>query len=142
MASFKKRSFIFIGIFAVVVIGGAIAYKMVDAKPGPPVAPSGATLESWQYPVSEITTNLDGSSVIEITLTLQGDSTAAVSELNVRSAQVDDAIIGVLHRMSGSQVMARGGYTRLKDMIMRKINAFLHHGKVIAVDIDSIIVQQ
>lgn len=136
----KRGSLIIIGVLAVVVIGGALAYQFV-IKPQAHEPPSAAALQSWQYALNQITTNLQGSSVIQIQLTLQAPNGAVATELSERQAQVDDAVIGVLHDLSGPQIMAPGGRKLIKSLVMKRVNSFLVSGKIAAVYIDSMIVQ-
>ncbi|MCY0875303.1 MAG: flagellar basal body-associated FliL family protein [Firmicutes bacterium] len=135
-----KRSLIIILVIALLLIGSASYYEFVFV-PGLHAPPSAATLESWQYPVDKITTNLQQQGVIQAQFTLQAGSTAVVTELGQRNAQVDDAVIGVLHGLSSAQIMAPGGRELLKAKVKQAINAFLTTGKIRTVYIDSMIVQ-
>ncbi|MHB1682715.1 MAG: flagellar basal body-associated FliL family protein [Bacilli bacterium] len=136
----KRVSLIIIGVLAVVVIGGALVYQFV-IKPQAHQPPSAAALQSWQYAMSQITTNLQGSSVIQIQLTLQAPNGAVAAELTERQAQVEDAVIGVLHNLSSTQIMMPGGRELIKQQVMKRINSFLVSGKITEVYIDSLIVQ-
>ncbi|OPG15670.1 hypothetical protein B2M26_11490 [Ferroacidibacillus organovorans] len=136
----RKVSFILIPALAVVVLGGAAAYKFLfSSKVHAP--PTAAQLQSWQYNVDKITTNLQGSSMIQIQLTLQALSTKVDTELTERNAQLDDVVIGVLHNLSASQIEAPGGRTYMKDLILKRVNAILTTGKITAVYIQNMIVQ-
>lgn len=138
----SRKSVVLLGILAVgvVLIGGSMVYEFV-LKPGPSGPPTAAQLQSWQYSVDKITTNLQDSGIIEIQLTLQAPSTAVVTELTDRSAQVDDAVIAVLHGLNSTQIMQPGGRHVIKNLVMHRINSFLTSGKLTAVYIDSLIVQ-
>lgn len=136
----KTRSFVIILVLAVLLLAAASFYEFVYV-PGLHAPPSAATLESWQFQVDKITTNLQQQGVIQVQFTLQAPNTSIVSELGARNAQVDDAVIGVLHGMSSADIMQHGGRELLKSAVMRAINAFLTGGKITAVYIDSMIVQ-
>ncbi len=79
--------------------------------------------------------------MIQVQFTLQAQSGAVTSELGSRSAQVDDAILSVLHALNASDIAQPGGERMLKDMVLSRINRILTTGKISAVYIDNIIVQ-
>lgn len=138
--SLKKRSFIIILTIAILFVAAASFYEFVY-RPGLHAPPTAAELESWQFQVDKITTNLQQQGVIQVQFTLQAPSSAVVNELGERDAQVDDAVIGVLHGLSPTDIMEHGGRELLKSAIKRAINAFLTTGKISAVYIDNMIVQ-
>ena len=127
-------------IIGVVLLGGAAIYEFV-ILPGANAPPTASMLQSWQFNVDKTTTNLQGGSMIQVQFTLQAPNAGVVAELTSRSAQVDDAVIGVLHRLSSNDIMQPGGRELLKKNVMDSINAFLTTGKVTAVYINSLIVQ-
>ncbi len=136
----KSVSLIAILAVGVLLIGGALTYEFLlkPAKAGPPTA---TELQSWQDSVPKITTNLQNNGMIEIQLTLQAPSAAVATELTARSAQVEDAVIAVLHGLSGTQIMQSGGRYLIKSLVLKRINAFLTSGQITGVYIDSLIVQ-
>ena len=139
----KRRSFMIILVILLIAIAAVVVYETIGkaGAKGRPPQPSAAQLQSWQDPVNQITTNLQGSSIIQVSFTLQAPNPRVDAELQARSAQVDDAIIGVLHNLSSSDIEQPGGRELLKKEIMDRINSFMTSGKIIAVYIDSLIVQ-
>ncbi|PWI58194.1 flagellar basal body-associated FliL family protein [Sulfoacidibacillus thermotolerans] len=138
----NRKRVVLIGILAigVIVVGGAAAYEFV-IKPMDSGPPSAAQLAAWQYSVPKITTNLQDNGIIEMQVTLQAPSAAVAAELSDRAAQVEDAVIAVLHGLSGQQIMQPGGRHLVKLLVLKRINSFLTSGKVTEVYIDSLIVQ-
>lgn len=135
----KKPVWLLVAVGAV-LLGGGLVYRFAFAS-GPPAPPSAAQLQAWQYTVSKITTNLQGTNMIQVEFTLQAPNGQVLAELNDRAAQIDDAVIGVLHDLTASQVMQPGGRELLNALVKRKINAFLTTGKITTVYVDSLIVQ-
>ena len=136
----KKKSFLLIGIVAVVLVGGAAVYQFM-IKPGLNAPPSAAELQSWQFQVDKLTTNLQGGNMIQIQFTLQAPNGTVAAELTSRASQVDDAIMSVLHNLSAGQISQPGGYTYLKSLVKKRINSFLTTGKITSVYIDNSIIQ-
>lgn len=136
----RTRSLAIIGILAVVLIGGGAVYKFVIV-PGQNAPPSAAELQSWQYQVDKITTNLQGPNMIQAQFTLQAPNANVAAELSNRAAEVDDAIISVLHNVSADELSQAGGNTFLKGLIAKRINSFMTSGKIVDVYINSLIVQ-
>lgn len=138
----KKLLIIIIAVVLIVIFAAVAVFIMLQkpstSKPAPPTA---AQLQSWQYAADKITTNLQGSSIIQLQVTLQANNSNVTQELTDRAVQVDDTIIGVLHNLSSNTILQPGGRTILKDQIMKDINSFLTSGKIISVYIQSLIIQ-
>lgn len=137
----KRRSLLITGsvvVLATVAIG---AYKAFGSSGQGPQRPSLAQLQAWQDPLPQITTNLQGTSVIQITFTLQASGNSVLSQLQQSAAQVQDAAVGVLHRLTASQVMRPNGRRVIKRLLTSRINAMLTSGRITAVYINSMIVQ-
>lgn len=141
IVNLKKRSFLIIGIVFLVVVAFGAGYEVLVKKPSRPVPPTAAQLQAWQFPVSQITTNLNGSGVIQVTFTLQAPNAKVAAELQARTAQISNAIISVLHNMSSSEIMQPGGQNYLRGRVRDGINAFLTSGKLTTVYINSLIIQ-
>ncbi len=137
-----SRRLLIIVIIAVVIAALAVgAVLKLTMKPHKVPPPTAAQLQAWQYPVTAITTNLEGTSIIQIQLTLQTMNVKVVAELTARSAQVDDSVISVLHGMSSQELFALNGRMILKKKLIHLINSYLTSGKITAVYIQSLIVQ-
>nr|NNM91174.1 hypothetical protein [Bacilli bacterium] len=137
----KKMSMIIIGAVALILLGGAGTYEFLLKPPSKPVPPSAAQLQSWQYQVDKLTTNLQGGNMIQIQFTLQAPNSNVLAELTSRASQVDDGILSILNSLSASEILQPGGYTYLKDLIIKKINGFLTTGKIINVYVNNSIIQ-
>lgn len=137
----KKRSLLIIGVVFLAVAAVGAGYETLGKKPSKPAPPTAAELQAWQFPVSQITTNLAGSGVIQVTFTLQAPNSKVTAELQARTAQISNAIIGVLHNMSSADIMQPGGQNYLRERIRDSINSFLTSGKLTTVYIDSLIIQ-
>lgn len=136
----KKRPFLIYIALTVVVLGGASWYKFIYL-PGLNAPPSAAQLQSWQFATGSLTTNLQGSSMIQVQFTLQAPNINVVTQLGEMTAQVDDAIIGVLHNLSAGDINQSGGTSLLRGMVLNRINHLLKPQKITQVYINSIIVQ-
>lgn len=138
--SLKKRSFTISLSIAIVLVVAALYYQFIYV-PGKNAPPTPAMLQSWQYPVEQITTNLQNGSVIQAQFTLQAPDAAVNTELQSMTSQVEDSIIGVLHNLSSNDIMQRGGQTTLKELIAHNVSRLLPSGKITTVYINSLIVQ-
>ncbi len=136
----RNRSFLIIGIAAVILVGGAAAYQFM-IKPGLNAPPSAAMLQSWQFQGDKLTTNLQGGNIIQIQFTFQAPNATVAAELTSRASQVDDAVMSVLHGLTASQIDQPGGYKELKSLVKNHVNSFLDTGKVSQVYIDNAIIQ-
>ena len=136
----KKSIIIIATITFVIIIAVFVVFKFV-MKPGKTPPPTAAQLQAWQFSVDSITTNLGGSSIIQLQLTLQAPSSAVVAELTARAAQVDDSVISVLHNFSSQILLEPSGRKLLKKQIMDRINSYLTTGKITMVYIQKLIIQ-
>jgi flagellar FliL protein len=118
-------------IIVVLGVGVVAGYKFLakgsTSKPKPPTA---AELASEQYALQQITTNLQGGAMIQVTITLQADSGKAKDELDQRKAQVLDTIEGILHNTTQVDLEKSDGMIRLKQKIMQSINTYMQDGRV------------
>src|ERR1700730_6716846 len=99
MANKSLKTMIFILLFILVlaiafVFGYEYFSKSASAKP---TVQSADQLQQEQYSLGEITTNLQGDSVIQVTITLQTNNMKARDELEKRKAQVMDTVGNILH---------------------------------------------
>jgi flagellar FliL protein len=137
-----KTMLIILLILTALAVGVVLAYMFVfKSASGPPQPPTAAELASRQYALQQITTNLQGGSVIQVTITLQADSGKAKDELDKRKAQVMDTIDGILHNTSRVDLEKPDGLIQLKKKIMQSINAYMQDGHVVDVYYANPIVQ-
>lgn len=88
-----------------------------------------------------MTTNLAGGSVIQLTVSLQGDSAKTREELELRKVQVQDAVNDILHNWKREDLEKPQGQEKLKADILKRVNEILRDGRVVQVYLPSIIVQ-
>lgn len=137
----KKRSML-ITASAIVLTTAAIgAYKAFGSSGQGRQPPTLAQLQKWQFSLPQMTTNLQGSSIIQITFTLQAPNATVFAELQQSSAQIQDAAVGVLHRLTGSEVMRPDGRQAIKRLLAKRVDSLLRSGRITTVYIDSMIVQ-
>lgn len=103
--------------------------------------PTAEKLAQSQFVVDKITTNLSGSSLIQLGITLQVDSTKGVAELGLRKVQVKNTINEILHSTTQVDIEKDGGYRLLEAKIIEGINKYMQDGKVTAVYITDIVIQ-
>lgn len=139
----KLFNFALILIISIAMLGvvAIVGIQYVRSSESKPAAPSAQELASRQYVVDKITTNLSGSSLIQIGITLQMDSTKAVEEAGLRKVQVKDTINQILHSTTHVDIQNDKGYKQLSTRIKDEINKYLQKGKVIDVYITDIVVQ-
>lgn len=122
-----------VGLAAIIVV--AVVFL---TRPHKPVPLSPAQLQTLQYTVPQLTTNLSDNSMIQTTVVLQTNSAQTLDDLNVSAAQINNAVIGVFNNTSGAQIDAPNGLTFLKNQI---INAISKYGKISAVYFTQLIIQ-
>ncbi len=137
----SKKLLIIVGVIVIVVVAAIFVVIQLTSKPHKAPPPTPAQLQAWQFSVDKITTNLQGSSIIQIQVTLQAPNSKVLAELTARLAQLDDSVIGVLHNISSQVLLAPNGRQLLKEQIMSRINSYLTSGKITAVYIQQLIVQ-
>ncbi|GAX90532.1 flagellar basal body-associated FliL family protein [Effusibacillus lacus] len=103
--------------------------------------PSAKELAESQFAVEKLTTNLSGSSLVQIGITLQLDSTKGVEELELRKSQVKDTITQILHATTQVDLQKPDGIQKLKEQIKENINKYLQKGKVVDVYFPELVVQ-
>ncbi|MBX6394175.1 MAG: flagellar basal body-associated FliL family protein [Alicyclobacillaceae bacterium] len=103
--------------------------------------PSAAELAKARYDLPQMTTNLAGGSVIQLTVSLQGDSAKTREELELRKVQVQDAVNDILHNWKREDLEKPQGQEKLKADILKRVNEILRDGRVVQVYLPSIIVQ-
>lgn len=124
----------------VAIVGFQYVGKASDAAKAPKALSADKLAES-QFVVDKITTNLSGSSLIQLGITLQLDSKKAVDEITLRKVQVKDTINGILHSTTQIDIQKDGGYQQLEQRIIDGVNSYLQDGKVTQVYITDIVIQ-
>ncbi|MFC4768793.1 flagellar basal body-associated FliL family protein [Effusibacillus consociatus] len=124
----------------VAIVGFQYIGKSSEAAAKPKVV-STEELAKSQFVVDKITTNLSGSSLIQIGISLQADSTKTVEELGFLKVQAKDTINQILHSTTHVDIQNDKGYQQIRDRIKEGINKHLQKGKVVDVYITEIVVQ-
>lgn len=104
-------------------------------------APTAQKLAEGQFVVDKITTNLSGSSLIQLGITLQLNSPKAVEEIGLRKVQIKNTINEILHSTTAVDIQKDAGYKQLESKIMEGINKYMQTGKVVDVYVTDIVVQ-
>ncbi|UOF89365.1 flagellar basal body-associated FliL family protein [Fodinisporobacter ferrooxydans] len=127
-----KTMILILLIITVLAVGIVFGYVYFFKSPGvnKPHVPTAAEMSAAQYALPQITTNLQGGSIIQVTITLQADSSKAKDELDKRKAQVMDTINGLLHDMTKVDLEKPDGLNLLKKKIIQSINSYMSDGKV------------
>lgn len=139
--NFALIMIISIALLGVVAIVGFQYFGKSSDAAKKPTAPTAAKLAESQYVVEKITTNLSGSSLIQLGITLQMDSTKAVDEIGLRKVQVKNTINEILHSTTAIDIQKDAGYKQLEAKIMEGINKYMQQGKVVDVYVTDIVVQ-
>lgn len=143
---FRNKAFniVLLTIIAVVLLAilGLVGYKMFWHKDGnEPVVPTAKELLDSQFDIGKITTNLAGSSLIQASVSIQGDSSKMKKELEERKVQVRDIINSVLHKTTQADLEKADGLELLKVKLTGELNKVMLEGKVTNVYISDIVVQ-
>lgn len=104
-------------------------------------APTAQKLAESQFVVDKITTNLSGSSLIQLGITLQLNSSKAVEEIGLRKVQIKNTINEILHSTTAVDIQKDAGYKQLEGKIIEGINKYMQTGKVVDVYVTDIVVQ-
>ncbi|BCJ85269.1 flagellar basal body-associated FliL family protein [Effusibacillus dendaii] len=130
-----------IAMLGVVAIVGLQYIGSAQNQPKAPKPVAADKLAATQFQVEKITTNLAGSSLIQIQVYLQVDGSKAMDELNLRKVQVKDTITQILHTTTHVDLQKTEGVQLLKQHIKDAVNQYLQNGKVIDVYIPDIVIQ-
>jgi flagellar FliL protein len=85
------------------------------------------------YPMNEFIVNLlseSGSRYLKVSLDIELDSEALAAEMDKKKSLIRDIIIRVLSSKTFEEVSTMKGKERLKDEIVKKINAILADGQI------------
>jgi flagellar protein FliL len=85
------------------------------------------------YPMNEFIVNLlseSGSRYLKVSLDIELDSEALSAEMDKKKSLIRDIIIRVLSSKTFEEVSTMKGKDRLKDEIVKKINAILADGQI------------
>jgi flagellar protein FliL len=122
-----------------------VAYKTMLAPTSKtasaPKAMSGKDMAASQYDLGKITTNLQGDSLIQVSISIQGDNANVKKEIEERKAQVKDIINSILHTTASSDIQKADGYQNLKQRIVTNLNKVMQEGKVTDAFLSDIVVQ-
>jgi flagellar FliL protein len=131
-------------IIALALLGivGIVAYKTFAVTgPDEPEIPTAKELQASQIDLGKMTTNLAGNSLIQANIAIQGDSTEAKEEIEIRKIQVKAIVNGVLHTTTQADIEKPDGLERLVLRIVGELNKVMLEGKVTNVYISDIVVQ-
>jgi flagellar basal body-associated protein FliL len=147
MKMFRNKLFniALIIIISIAMLGvvAIVGFQYVGKSDGPNTvkAATAQELADRQFVVDKITTNLSGSNLIQIGITLQADSTKTVDELGYLKVQIKDSINQILHSTTHVDIQNDKGYQQLSAKIQEGVNKYLQKGKVVNVYITEIVVQ-
>jgi flagellar FliL protein len=139
--NFALIMIISIAMLGVVAIVGFQYFGKSSEAAKTAAAPTAEKLAESQFVVEKITTNLSGSSLIQLGVTLQMDSNKAVGEIGLRKVQVKNTINEILHSTTAIDIQKDAGYKQLEAKIIEGINKYMQHGKVVDVYVTDIVVQ-
>lgn len=140
----KVLNIALIVIIAVALLGivGIVAWKTVLAPTSDePEVPTAKELVESQFEVGKLVTNLAGNALIQVTISVQGDSADTKVELEERKSQVKDIINSVLHTTTQADLEKPDGYERLKLRIVGELNKVMLEGQVTNIYLSDIVVQ-
>ncbi|MDI3257233.1 MAG: flagellar basal body-associated FliL family protein [Kyrpidia sp.] len=120
---------------------GAGAWYILGSRATSSGPPSAADLAKTRYDLPQMTTNLAGGGVIQMSVSLQADSDRTKSELDLRKVQIQDAINEIVHNWKRDDLDRPQGQEKLKADLLKRINELLQNGRVVQVYFPSIIVQ-
>lgn len=143
----KAVNIILIVVLSLALLGTVLffAYKLVLAPSSKgtsaPKAMSASDMVAAQYDLGKITTNLQGDSLIQVSISIQGDNANVKKEIEERKAQVKDIINTILHNTSSADISKADGYPILKQRIVTELNKVMQEGKVTDAFLSDIVVQ-
>lgn len=140
----KTINIVLIVVLSLVLLGTVlfVAYETVLApKSSGPKVMSAAELAAAQYDLGKTVTNLQGDSLIQVSISLQGNNANLKKELDDRKAQVMDIINQILHTTSAQDIQKPDGYKVLKQRIVTELNKVLQQGKLTDAYLSDIVVQ-
>jgi flagellar FliL protein len=124
------------GLLAVVIIVGVIYVTRPHSKTKVILSPT--QLQTLQYTVPSLTTNLSDNSMIQTTIVLQTDSQNTMNTLTNSTAQVNNDVISVLNDTSGAEINMPNGLSLLRQRLITALSSF---GKITKVYFTQFIVQ-
>jgi flagellar FliL protein len=139
----RKKLLISLVVFLVLLLGGgsAAAFMVMKGKSSHAVS-SPSELQANQFSLTDMTTNLaDGTTVIQVSFTLQGENSKVKAEMELRKDQIADSINEILHSLTKDQLQRPQGQDMLKSLVLQKVNAMLTTGRITAVYIPAIVYQ-
>jgi len=86
---------------------------------------------TWTSP--EIKTNLQSGNLVLVQYAFQVENKKAVEELELRSHQVNDAIISLLQGQTKEDLLKSDGSQKLRTQLQNRLNQFMQEGKVVEV---------
>ncbi|CAB3392502.1 Flagellar protein FliL [Kyrpidia spormannii] len=139
VATSKALTWVLIVVLAAAVAVGA--WYVIGSRATSSGPPTAADLAKTRYDLPQMTTNLAGGSVIQLSISLQASSDQAKGELELRKVEIQDAVNDILHSWKREDLDQPQGQEKLKGDIMKRVNELLHNGRVTQVYFPSIIVQ-
>ncbi len=86
---------------------------------------------TWTSP--EIRTNLRSGNLVLVQYAFQVENKKAVEELELRSPQVNDAIISLLQDQTKENLLRSESSQKLREQLQNRLNQFMQEGKVVEV---------
>lgn len=87
--------------------------------------------------INDVITNLQGDSIVRISLKLETDSKKAKEELEKRDFQVKDSTIELLANLKADEIEGAKGKVAFKNKLKEKVNAYMREGQITKVYITS-----
>lgn len=87
--------------------------------------------------INDIITNLQGDSIVRISLKLETDSKKAREELEKRDFQVKDSTIELLANLKADEIEGAKGKSAFKEKLKEKVNEYMQEGQITKVYITS-----
>lgn len=142
MAKLRMVLLVLITVFLLIIAAGVIllfGYGLPQA--GESRIPGSATAQGlsaeelqqvlWTSP--EIRTNLKTGNLVLVQYAFQLENKKAVSELELRSHQVKDAIISLLQDQTKEDLLSSESSRKLREALQQRLNQFMQTGKVVEV---------
>ena len=144
---------VIIGIVALVIIatvGSAYSTFLIFSRGTPPSEAAGAATSNKRdigpiFDAGEFTVNLMSNSVqsrfIRTGIMIEGSCTNVVTELEKRTPQIRDLVIGLLRLCTAEELRTINGVDNLRERILEGVNALLLAGDAVDVYFVDLVIQ-
>ena len=154
----KGKLFIILGLLLVLLgVGGLFAYKTFFAKKENPVEKAKkeelkkieeeikkAEKPGIMYNLGSLIVNLadqDAATFLKVSITLELDNQKVQQQVEQRLPEIKDAIISLISSKTSSEIKTPEGQEKLKEEILKRVNAILPAGGVRNVYFTEFIIQ-